>query len=77
MNSRNIFNFKVFLLCSIFLALTTLITEINCGKKDYLYDIKDSHVINLNPKNFDSQITANRAKNVISLVHFYKLDGNF
>ena len=37
-----------------------------------LYDNNISNVINLNPKNFDSQIIQNRSKNVISIVHFYK-----
>lgn len=39
-----------------------------------LYDANQSSLINLNPKNFDTQITNNRAKNVISFVHFYTLD---
>lgn len=40
-----------------------------------LYDNDVSNVVNLNPKNFDSQIIQNRSKNVISIVHFYSLDG--
>jgi len=40
-----------------------------------LYDNNLSHVVNLNPKNFDQQIIQNRPKNVVSIVHFYTLDG--
>jgi thioredoxin-like negative regulator of GroEL len=39
-----------------------------------IYDDKASNVINLNLKNFDTQITSNRSKNIVSLVHFYKSD---
>ena len=31
-------------------------------------------MINLNKKNFDTQITANRSKNVISIIHFYTFE---
>ena len=41
-----------------------------------LYDNNVSNVVNLNPKNFDTQIIHNRSKNIVSIVHFYKLDGN-
>lgn len=39
-------------------------------------DFYDSHssVINLNKKNFDTQITFNRSKNIISVVHYYTQD---
>ena len=40
-----------------------------------LYDINVSNVVNLNPKNFESQIIQNRSKNVVSIVHFYSLNG--
>lgn len=39
-----------------------------------LYDSTTSAIINLNPMNFQTQITNNRAKNIISFVHFYKMD---
>jgi hypothetical protein len=39
-----------------------------------LYDNNNSNVINLNKKNFDTQITLNRSKNIVSIVHYYKLD---
>ena len=39
-----------------------------------LYDNNNSNVVNLNRKNFDTQIIKPRAKNQISLVHFYKQD---
>ena len=39
-----------------------------------LYDNNLSNVVNLNPKNFGDQIIQNRSKNIISIVHFYKLD---
>ena len=42
-----------------------------------LYDNNLSHVMNLNPKNFDQQIIQNRPKNVVSIVHFYTLDGTW
>lgn len=53
---------------TIVLLLTTLVSA-----RD-MYDKVNSYVINLNPKNFDSQIIANRAKDVISFVHFYTWD---
>lgn len=39
-----------------------------------LYDNTKSNVVNLNPKNFDTQITHTRAKTTVSLVHFYTND---
>lgn len=41
-----------------------------------LYDPVRSYVTVLNQKNFDTQVTNNRAKG-ISIVHFYKEDGMF
>jgi hypothetical protein len=64
MNIRINFNkFCIFFLVIINLSL--------CAE---LYDNNNSNVINLNKKNFDTQITLNRSKNVISVVHYYKLD---
>ena len=57
------------------LLLLCIFTAISCApKKNELYDSGTSSIINLNPMNFATQITNNRAKNVISFVHFYKLD---
>ena len=39
-----------------------------------LYDINDSNVVNLNPKNYETQITKNRSKNTVSFVHYYTKD---
>lgn len=40
------------------------------------YDPQKTNVVNLNPKNFDTQITQNRSKSVVSFIHFYtKNDG--
>ena len=36
-----------------------------------LYSSQTSNIVNLNPKNFDTQILHSRAKNTISFVHFY------
>lgn len=59
---------KIILIFS-FLCLLNL----SLNKKP-LYDDKNSAVINLNKKNFDNQVTANRSKNIVTLVHYYKLD---
>jgi len=37
-----------------------------------IYSFQNSNVINLNPDNWDTQITQTRAKNTVSFVHFYK-----
>ena len=39
-----------------------------------LYDAGRSTLINLNPMNFDTQITNNRNKEIISFIHFYSPD---
>lgn len=57
---------------SILIVASLLFINISCKKQ--LYDDKTSSVINLNKKNFDNQVTAGRSKNVITLVHYYKLD---
>ena len=56
------------------LIITTLIIlslEIHEGE---LYDAGRSSLINLNPKNFNTQITNNRNREVISFIHFYSPD---
>ena len=68
MNSHNFLK-----LTAIFLLLSTLSI---CKKDNTLYDNNLSNVVNLNQKNFDTQITLNRSKNVISIVHFYTMDDN-
>lgn len=40
-----------------------------------LYDLNNSGVMNLNAKNFYQQITLNRSKDVVSIVHYYKMKG--
>lgn len=56
-----------------FLLLLTLIS-LSLANPNELYDSGTSAIINLNPMNFQTQITNNRAKEIISFVHFYKLD---
>jgi thioredoxin-like negative regulator of GroEL len=51
-------------------GLIAILLTIAVYSKD-LYSNTLSNVINLNKKNFDTQITSNRAKNVVSLVHYY------
>jgi len=58
--------FRTFLIC-----VTLLVIQAKPNLN--LYELNNSNVINLNPKNFDSQITANRAKSIVSIVHYYKL----
>lgn len=55
-------------ICILFLIV------LNLALSAELYDNNNSNVINLNKKNFDTQITLNRSKNIVSLVHYYKLD---
>ena len=55
-------------------SLLTLLTLIGFSIAADLYDSGRSAIINLNPMNFATQITNNRAKNVISFIHFYKPD---
>ncbi len=64
MNSKSTIKFTLVL---VFLILSSTIQA-------HLYDNNNSNVVNLNPKNFDTQITLNRSKNIVSIVHFYKLD---
>jgi len=62
---------KVFVnLLFLFLSLVIIIAKDN-GE---LYDAGRSTLINLNPMNFDTQITNNRNKDIISFIHFYSPD---
>lgn len=47
---------------------------IYAAPKGDIYDHLSGSIIQLNPRNWDTQITNNRAKNVISFIHFYKPD---
>ena len=47
---------------------------INSKHDGELYDAGRSTLINLNPMNFDTQITNNRNKDIISFIHFYSPD---
>ena len=57
----------------LFISLVILSSFITSKKEVTLYDDKVSLVSNLNGKNFNSQVTANRSKNLISIVHYYTL----
>jgi len=57
----------------LFISLALLSSFISSKKEVTLYDEKVSLVSNLNSKNFNSQITTNRSKNLISIVHYYTL----
>jgi hypothetical protein len=48
-----------------------IIAVANCME---LYDSSKSNVINLNKKNFDTQIISNRSKKIVSIVHYYTPD---
>ena len=58
---------KTFILLLTFISFTLCVTE-----KETLYDLNNSSVMNLNAKNFHNQITSNRSKNIVSIIHFYK-----
>lgn len=61
--------FIKFIPAIIFLAITSSVNSA-------LYEAQTSNVVNLNIRNFDTQITQTRAKNTVSFVHFYtKSDG--
>ena len=51
-----------------------LFNAISSKHEGELYDAGRSTLINLNPMNFDTQITNNRNKNIISFIHFYSPD---
>ena len=52
-------------------SIFTIISSKHDGE---LYDAGRSTLINLNPMNFDTQITNNRNKQIISFIHFYSPD---
>ena len=59
----------------IFFIFSFLLFNIIVSKHDgELYDAGRSTLINLNPMNFDTQITNNRNKDIISFIHFYSPD---
>ena len=59
----------------IFFIFSFLLFNIIVSKHDgELYDAGRSTLINLNPMNFDTQITNNRNKEIISFIHFYSPD---
>lgn len=60
-----------------FLSMILIILTVNVSvKAAALYESQTSNVVNLNTRNFDTQITQTRAKNTVSFVHFYtKNDG--
>ena len=53
------------------LFIFLLIGAISSKHDGELYDSGRSTLINLNPMNFDTQITNNRNKEIISFIHFY------
>ena len=57
-----------------FLILLVIITNVLLKDKGELYDAGRSTLINLNPMNFDTQITNNRNKEIIAFIHFYSPD---
>ena len=64
-------NKKLFSAVSAAIAVLSIL-NICAAKETSIYDDKVSLVTNLNAKNFNSQITTNRSKNMISIVHYYK-----
>ena len=56
------------------LFLLVLINNVLLKDDGELYDPGRSTLINLNPMNFDTQITNNRNKEIISFIHFYSPD---
>jgi thioredoxin-like negative regulator of GroEL len=56
------------------LSLALILVILTSCSKNQLYDTNLSNVVNLNQKNFDTQITLNRSKNIVSIVHFYTMD---
>ena len=57
---------------NIFIYTVLAILAISSTKE--LYDNSNSNVINLNKKNFDTQIISNRNKKIVSIVHYYTPD---
>ena len=56
------------------ILIFVLFNVISSKHEGELYDAGRSTLINLNPMNFDTQITNNRNKNIISFIHFYSPD---
>jgi DnaJ family protein C protein 16 len=56
------------------LFLLVLISKVLLKNDGELYDAGRTTLINLNPMNFDTQITNNRNKEIISFIHFYSPD---
>lgn len=54
-----------------FILTIALLALVSFTIQKQIYDVHTSNVVNLNPKNFDTQITQNRSKNVVSFIHFY------
>ena len=57
-----------------FFLIILLINVVSLKNDGELYDSGRSTLINLNPMNFDTQITNNRNKEVIAFIHFYSPD---
>ena len=57
-----------------FFVLLILINVVSLKNDGELYDSGRSTLINLNPMNFDTQITNNRNKEIIAFIHFYSPD---
>ena len=57
-----------------FFVLLILINVVSLKNHGELYDSGRSTLINLNPMNFDTQITNNRNKEIIAFIHFYSPD---
>ena len=57
-----------------FIILIILISNALLSDNGELYDSRHSTLINLNPMNFNTQITNNRNKEIISFIHFYSPD---
>ena len=57
-------------------SLVVLLSLLSLSQAKSLYDSYKSYVTILNNKNFDAQVTNNRAKG-ISIVQFYKEGGRY
>lgn len=62
---------KNFLILSV-VVIALFNIKLSESKENTIYNDKTSLVTNLNAKNFNSQVTINRSKNLISIVHYYK-----
>jgi thiol-disulfide isomerase/thioredoxin len=59
---------------NILILIYLFINSVTSKHNGELYDPGRSTLINLNPMNFDTQITNNRNKEIISFIHFYSPD---